>query len=96
VSREALLQVEQAEEALHELGFLHVRVRHHGELARVELDRTALAAGLTLALLDGITAAVRRAGFTYVTLDTQGYRSGSMNAVLPLEVLLGTAPDHAS
>jgi uncharacterized protein len=47
-------------------------------------------------VLDGITAAVRRAGFVYVTLDTQGYRSGSMNAVLPVEVLLGSARDHAS
>lgn len=96
VSREALLQVEQAEDALHELGFLHVRVRHHGELARVELDRGTLALGLTLATLDSITAAVRAAGFTYVTLDTQGYRSGSMNALLPVEMLMGARSSHAS
>jgi uncharacterized protein len=96
VSREALLQVEQAEDALHELGFLHVRVRHHGELARVELDRCTLAQGLTLATLDSITAAVRAAGFTYVTLDTQGYRSGSMNALLPVEMLMGARSSHAS
>jgi pyridinium-3,5-biscarboxylic acid mononucleotide sulfurtransferase len=96
VSREALLQVEQAEDALHELGFQHVRVRHHGELARVELDRNTLAQGLTLAILDHITTAVKAAGFTYVTLDTQGYRSGSMNAVLPVEVLMGARTSHAS
>jgi len=96
VSREALLQVEQAEDALHDLGFQHVRVRHHGELARVELDRNTLAQGLTLAILDRITAAVKAAGFTYVTLDTQGYRSGSMNAVLPVEMLMGARSSHAS
>ena len=96
VSREALLQVEHAEDALHELGFLQVRVRHHGELARVELDRGTLALGLTLATLDSITAAVRAAGFTYVTLDTQGYRSGSMNALLPVEMLMGARSSHAS
>ena len=96
VSREALLQVEQAEDALHELGFLNVRVRHHGELARVELDRNTLAQGLRLTTLDRITAAVKAAGFTYVTLDTQGYRSGSMNAVLPVEMLMGARSSHAS
>lgn len=75
---------------------MHVRVRHHGELARVELDRGTLAQGLTLATLDSITAAVRAAGFTYVTLDTQGYRSGSMNALLPVEMLMGARSSHAS
>ena len=95
-SREALLQVEQAEDALHELGFLSVRVRHHGELARVELDRNTLAQGLTLTTLDSITTAVKAAGFTYVALDTQGYRSGSMNAVLPVEMLMGARSSHAS
>jgi uncharacterized protein len=89
VTTEALLQVERAEDALHALGLLQVRVRHHGELARVELERSTLAAGITLALLNDITQAVQCAGFTYVTLDTQGYRSGSMNAMLSVEVLLG-------
>ncbi len=87
VTREALLQIEQAEDALHALGLLHVRVRHHGELARIELDRATLAEGVSLALLNDLTAAVKSAGFTYVALDTEGYRSGSMNAVLPIESL---------
>jgi uncharacterized protein len=93
VSVEALRQVEAAEDALHGLGLRQVRVRHHGDLARVELDRATLAQGVTLVLLDQITAAVRAAGFMYVTLDTEGYRSGSMNAVLPVEML---RPAHAS
>ena len=96
VSVEALHQVEAAEDALHDLGLRQVRVRHHGDLARVELDRATLALGLTLTLLDNITTAVRAAGFTYVTLDTEGYRSGSMNAVLPVETLLQSRPAHAS
>lgn len=83
VTRENLAQVEQAEKALHALGFLQVRVRHHGNLARIEIARPDLSRAFDLDVLDRITEAVRRAGFLYVTLDTQGYRSGSMNDVLP-------------
>jgi len=88
VTREALLQIEQAEAALHELGYKHLRVRHHGDLARVELDRATLTQGITLTMLNEITAAAKAAGFTYVTIDAEGYRSGSMNQILPVELLL--------
>ena len=84
VTAEALAQVEQAEDALHALGYVRVRVRHHGTLARIEIAREELPRVLTLSALDAITRAVRACGFLYVTLDTEGYRSGSMNAVLPL------------
>ena len=84
VTAEALGQVEQGEEALHRLGFAQVRVRHHGELARVEIARTELESALSLSMLDRITDGLRAAGFLYVTLDTQGYRTGSMNDVLPV------------
>ena len=87
VTAEALAQVERAEDALHVLGFAQVRVRHHGELARVEIARSELHRALSLEVLDQITAAVRPAGFAYVTLDTQGYRSGSMNDVLPVSAI---------
>ena len=83
VTRENLSQVEQAEEALHSMGFQQVRVRHHGNLARIEIARTDLPRALNMDVLDAITEALRRIGFLYVTLDTQGYRSGSMNDVLP-------------
>lgn len=83
VTRENLSQVERAEEALHALGFQQVRVRHHGDLARIEIAREELSGALSLEVLDRITAALRAVGFLYVTLDTQGYRSGSMNDVLP-------------
>lgn len=91
VTRENLSQVEQAEEALHALGFPQVRVRHHGDLARIEIARDDLPRALNMDTLDAITKAVRRAGFLYVTLDTQGYRSGSMNDMLPASAIAPAA-----
>lgn len=88
VTREVLEQVERSEESLRQLGFREFRVRHHGELARVEIARTELQRALTTDMLDAITIELRKAGFQYVTLDTAGFRSGSLNALLPAEVLL--------
>jgi len=87
VTAENLSQVERAEDAMHALGFPQVRVRHHGDLARVEIARQDLPRALTLAMLDQITAALHPCGFTYITLDTQGYRSGSMNDLLPVSAI---------
>ena len=87
VTREVLEQVEKAEDSLRQLGFRELRVRHHGELARVELARTELPRALSMEMLDAITAALKQAGFQYITLDCSGFRSGSMNAILPVEVL---------
>ena len=88
VTREVLEQVERAEEAVRALGFREFRVRHHGNLARVEIARPELPRALNVETLDAITAALKLAGYQYVTLDTAGFRSGSLNAVLPAEVLL--------
>lgn len=87
VTVEALRQVEDAEESLLALGFRQLRVRHHGEVARVEIERGELPKALSIDMLARITAAVKGAGFTYVALDTEGYRSGSMNAILPVSAL---------
>jgi uncharacterized protein len=87
VTRENLSQVERAEEALHTIGFPQVRVRHHGDLARIEIARADLPRALSLEALDRITTALRPLGFLYITLDTQGYRSGSMNDVLPVSAI---------
>jgi uncharacterized protein len=92
VTPENLAQVERAEDALHALGFLRVRVRHHGELGRVEIAREDLPRALRMETLDAITEAVRAAGFKYSTLDTQGYRSGSMNEVLPISAIAPAKP----
>jgi pyridinium-3,5-biscarboxylic acid mononucleotide sulfurtransferase len=92
VTREVLSQIEQGEESLRKMGFRELRVRHHGELARVEIARGELERALTMEMMDAITAALKQAGFKYVTLDCQGFRSGAMNevlgnAVLPADVL---------
>ena len=83
VTPEVLAKVEAAEEQLRALGYRQFRVRYHGDLARIEIAREELA-NVTLDKLDHITAAFRGIGFQYVTLDTAGYRSGSMNEVLSL------------
>jgi uncharacterized protein len=87
VTREVLEQVERAEESLRQLGFREFRVRYHGELARVEIARAELPRALATDVLDAISAALKRAGFQYVTLDCTGFRSGSMNALLSADVL---------
>jgi len=91
VTRENLSQVEQAEAALHTLGFQQVRVRHHGDLARVEIAREDLPRALNLSVFEAITAAIKPLGFLYVTLDTEGYRAGSMNDVLPTSSIIPAA-----
>jgi uncharacterized protein len=88
VTREVLQQVERAEESMRQLGFREFRVRHHGDLARVEIARAEMQKALSMETLDAITGALRSAGFQYVTLDCAGFRSGSLNAVLPADVLL--------
>jgi uncharacterized protein len=69
--------VARAESGLRALGFRQLRVRHYGDLARVELDTSELETAV--ARRNEVVAAVRSAGYTYVTLDLEGFRSGSMN-----------------
>ncbi len=87
VTPEALAQVERGEEFLRSLGFRQFRVRHHGAIVRIEIDRDELPRALTPEMAERFTRAFRELGFTYVTLDLEGFRSGSMNAVLPLSAL---------
>lgn len=87
VTREVLEQVERAEESMRTLGFSEFRVRHHGDLARVEIARAELPRALSIEMLDAITAALKQAGYQYVTLDCTGFRSGSMNAILSADIL---------
>jgi uncharacterized protein len=87
VTAEALLQVEKGEDALLALGFRQFRVRHHGEIARIEIAREELPKAMTPEMAREFTQAFKALGFTYVTLDLEGFRSGSMNALLPIEVL---------
>jgi uncharacterized protein len=82
VTAERLRQVEEGEERLRALGFRQVRLRHHGELARIEIDVLELERALDPAVALAIVAAVKPLGFRYVALDLEGYRTGSLNEVL--------------
>ncbi|HEX6467394.1 MAG TPA: ATP-dependent sacrificial sulfur transferase LarE [Terriglobales bacterium] len=84
VTREALEAVERGEDALRQLGFRQFRVRHHGEIVRIEIAKEEMARAFSLDMADQMVAIFKKLGFQYVTLDCEGYRSGSMNAVLPL------------
>jgi len=87
VTPEALRQVEEAEEALRDLGLQNFRVRHHGNIARIEIAESELASALSPEIFRQMGKAVRAAGFHYVAVDCDGYRSGSMNEILPVEML---------
>ena len=87
VTRENLSAVEQGEEALRRLGFRQFRVRHHGQIARLEIAREELPRAMTLEMASELTAIFKALGFLYVTLDLEGFRSGSMNALLPANSL---------
>ena len=87
VTREVLQQIEDAEEGLHALGFRQLRVRAHGDVARVELDISELPSALSVDRMQQISHVVRSAGFRYVALDCEGYRSGSMNDLLPIDAI---------
>jgi len=80
VTAEALAAVEQGEDALRALGFKQFRVRHHGEIARLEISREELSRALTPAMFQEFTRIFKGLGFTFVTVDTEGFRSGSMNS----------------
>lgn len=92
VTPEALRQVEDAEEALRALGLRRFRVRHHGSVARIEIAEEEMAAALDPEFFRRMASAVRAAGFPYVAVDCDGYRSGSMNELLPAEMLSGARP----
>ncbi len=88
ITEEKLVQVAAAEAALRRLGLGAVRVRHHGAVARVELDPARIAEAVAPEVRARIVTGVRAAGFSYVTIDLEGYRTGSMNEVLTI----GRAP----
>jgi pyridinium-3,5-biscarboxylic acid mononucleotide sulfurtransferase len=87
VTPEALQVVEQGEDALRALGFRQFRVRHHGDMVRIEIDREEFDRALTTVMARELTAIFKRLGFKFVTLDLEGFRSGSMNSLLPAEEL---------
>jgi uncharacterized protein len=87
VTREALAQVESGEDALRDLGFRQFRVRHHGQIVRIEIAGEELPRAFDPKMTTEFIRIFKALGFEYVTLDLQGFRSGSMNAVLPISAL---------
>ncbi len=85
VTREALDVVERGEDAIRALGFRQFRVRHHGEIVRIEIAREELNRALSPEMAIKFTSIFKGLGFKFVTLDLEGFRSGSMNALLPID-----------
>jgi uncharacterized protein len=88
VTTEALNVIERGEDTLRALGFRQFRVRHHGEIVRIEIAPEELPRALTAEMAREFTAVFKRLGFKFVTLDLEGFRSGSMNQLLSAEELL--------
>ncbi len=91
VTREALSVVEQGEDALRAMGFRQFRVRHHGDIVRIEIAKDELPRALDPKMAAEFSRIFKALGFQFVTLDLEGFRSGSMNALLPAENLLRRA-----
>jgi len=80
--------VEKGEDALRALGFRQFRVRHHGDIVRIEVAREELERALNPVMAAQFTTIFKALGFKFVTLDMEGFRSGSMNSLLPATELL--------
>lgn len=90
VTPERLAMVDQAEQFLRDLGFSEVRVRfHEGELARLEVPGELLPKLCQPGQREAVVEKLKRLGFRFVSIDLEGFRSGSLNRILPLEVLSG-------
>ena len=83
VTEEKLRQIDQAEQILFDAGFRAFRVRHHGDIARLEVDREERAKICDVDLADDISKKIKKLGFRYVAFELEGYRMGSMNAMSP-------------
>ena len=88
VTSEALSVIERGEDALRALGFSQFRVRHHGEIVRIEIAKDELPRALDEQMAREFTAIFKRLGFKFVTLDLEGFRSGSMNQLLTADDLV--------
>ncbi len=87
VTPEVLTTIEKGEDALRDLGFRQFRVRYHGETVRLEIACDEMSRAFTPEMAASLVGIFKGLGFTYVTLDLQGFRSGSMNALLPASLL---------
>jgi len=85
VTTKRLQQVEDGEARLRDLGFRQVRLRHHGEVARIEIAPDEIGRALDRGMAEQIVAVIKPLGFRWVSLDLEGYRMGSLNEVLTIQ-----------
>ncbi len=86
IDRDSLKQIDQAEDYLRSKGFTQVRVRHHGQIARIEVEPDEIVIFMDSELRRDVVEKLKAFGYAYVTIDLAGYRTGSMNEPLPDEV----------
>ncbi len=86
IDRDSLKQIAQAEDYLRSKGFTQVRVRHHGQIARIEVEPDEIVIMMDPELRRDVVENLKAFGYTYVTIDLAGYRTGSMNEPLPAEL----------
>ena len=82
VTVEKLRMIDQGEEIMRDLGFSQTRVRHHGEIARIEIAREELSKVFSMDMFDRLSREFKRIGFRFVAIDVDGYRTGALNEVL--------------
>lgn len=82
VTPEKLRMIDQGEEIMRALGFSQSRVRHHGEIARIEIAREELPNALNIEMFDRLSREFKRVGFKFVAVDVDGYRTGALNEAL--------------
>jgi uncharacterized protein len=74
--------IDQGEEIMRSLGFSQSRVRHHGDIARIEIDREEMARALSIEMFGRFSSEFKKLGFRFVAIDVDGYRTGALNEVL--------------
>ncbi len=82
VTREKLRMIDQGEQMMRTLGFSQTRVRHHGDIARIEIAREEMPKALNIDVFDRLSSEFRKIGFRFVAIDLDGYRTGALNAIL--------------
>jgi uncharacterized protein len=82
VTLEKLRMIDQGEEILRSFGFSQTRVRHHGDIARIEIAREEISKAFDMHVFDQLSAAFKRIGFRFVAIDLDGYRTGALNEAL--------------
>lgn len=84
ITKENLIKVDKAEAFLRSFGITQVRIRHHSQIARIEVLKDEIPKLLDEEVRDKIVSKFKKIGYAYITIDLQGYRTGSMNEVLKL------------